>query len=75
MSIESKIEMDEERYVDAFKPYMMDVIKAWVDGQSFASICKMTSIYEGNSMNEAKSSPILTLSIMNRFDCALCKTT
>jgi ATP-dependent RNA helicase DOB1 len=40
--------MDEERYVDAFKPYMMDVIKAWVDGQSFASICKMTSIYEGN---------------------------
>lgn len=25
----------------------MDVVKAWVDGQSFANICKMTSIYEG----------------------------
>ena len=48
VSIESKLELDEERYVDAFKPYMMDVVKAWVDGQSFASICKMTSIYEGN---------------------------
>ena len=49
MSIESKIEMDEERYVDGFKPYMMDVVKAWVDGQSFANICKMTSIFEGIS--------------------------
>ena len=27
---------------------MMDVVKAWVDGQSFANICKMTSIYEGS---------------------------
>ncbi|CAF3434713.1 unnamed protein product [Rotaria sp. Silwood1] len=48
VSIESKIDMDEERYVDGFKPYMMDVVKAWVDGQSFASICQMTSIYEGS---------------------------
>ncbi|CAF3767526.1 unnamed protein product [Rotaria sp. Silwood1] len=48
VSIESKIEMDEERYVDGFKPYMMDVVKAWVDGQSFASICKMTTIFEGS---------------------------
>lgn len=47
VSIESKIELDEERYVDGFKPYMMDVIKAWVDGQSFADICRMTSIFEG----------------------------
>ena len=46
--------MDEERYVDAFKPYMMDVVKAWVDGQSFASICKMTSIYEGNHLQKTK---------------------
>ncbi len=38
--------MDEERYVDGFKPYMMDVVKAWVDGQSFANICKMTTIFE-----------------------------
>ncbi len=40
--------MDEERYVDGFKPFMMDVVKAWVDGQSFSSICKMTTIFEGN---------------------------
>ncbi len=49
VSIESKLEIDEEHYVDTFKPYMMDVVKAWVDGQSFASICKMTSIYEGKN--------------------------
>ncbi|CAF1465826.1 unnamed protein product [Adineta steineri] len=48
VSIESKIEMDEERYVDGFKPFMMDVVKAWVDGQSFANICKMTTIFEGS---------------------------
>ncbi|CAF0782847.1 unnamed protein product [Didymodactylos carnosus] len=48
VSIESKIDMDEERYVDSFKPYMMDVIKAWVDGQNFSSICKMTTIFEGS---------------------------
>ncbi len=54
VSIESKIDMDEERYVDGFKPYMMDVVKAWVDGQSFASICKMTSIYEGKYSIEKK---------------------
>ncbi|UJR21841.1 hypothetical protein I4U23_024915 [Adineta vaga] len=48
VSIESKIDMDEERYVDGFKPYMMDVVRAWVDGQSFANICKMTTIFEGS---------------------------
>lgn len=26
---------------------MMDVVKAWVDGQSFSNICKMTTIFEG----------------------------
>lgn len=64
--------MDEERYVDGFKPYMMDVVKAWVDGQSFASICQMTSIYEGNFINKKdrykfESSP--------RIYCTLYKTT
>ena len=48
MSIESKIDLDEERYVDGFKPYMMDVVKAWVEGQSFENICRMTSIFEGS---------------------------
>jgi len=48
VSIESKLDLDEARYVDGFKPYLMDVVKAWVDGQSFANICKMTSVYEGS---------------------------
>jgi superfamily II RNA helicase len=34
---------------------MMDVVKAWADGQSFASICKMTSIYEGNHQTKFQS--------------------
>ena len=46
--------MVEERYVDGFKPFMMEVIKAWVDGQSFANICKMTTIFEGKSISKEK---------------------
>lgn len=39
--------MDEELYVDSFKPHMMDVVNAWCNGAEFAQICKMTDIFEG----------------------------
>lgn len=48
VSKEAKIEMDEELYVDSFKPHMMDVVNAWCNGAEFAQICKMTDIFEGN---------------------------
>ncbi|GAB1608438.1 exosome RNA helicase MTR4-like [Argonauta hians] len=48
VSKEAKIEMDEESYVDSFKPHMMDVVNAWCNGAEFAQICKMTDIFEGS---------------------------
>ncbi|XP_048762429.2 exosome RNA helicase MTR4-like [Ostrea edulis] len=48
VSIEAKLEMNEEDYVTAFKPHMMDVVHAWCNGVSFAQICKMTDIFEGS---------------------------
>lgn len=48
VSIECKLEMDEEKYVESFKPYLMDVVLAWCKGATFSQICKMTEIYEGS---------------------------
>ena len=47
VSKEAKIEIDEEQYVQKFKPYMMDVVYSWCSGSSFLEICKMTDIFEG----------------------------
>ncbi|KAL5016577.1 hypothetical protein ScPMuIL_006166 [Solemya velum] len=48
VSREAKIDLDEEAYVESFKPHMMDVVNAWCNGCSFAQICKMTDIFEGS---------------------------
>lgn len=44
---EAKLEIDEDKYVEQFKPYLMDVTLAWCKGATFAQICKMTDIFEG----------------------------
>ncbi|KAK5946466.1 ATP-dependent RNA helicase mtr4 [Knufia obscura] len=48
VSIESKLPMNEEEYVQSFKWQLMPVIYAWATGKSFAEICKMTDVYEGS---------------------------
>lgn len=48
ISNECKLELDEENYVERFKPFLMDVVLAWCKGASFLSICKMTDIFEGS---------------------------
>ncbi|CAB3374078.1 Hypothetical predicted protein [Cloeon dipterum] len=48
VSKEAKLDIDEEQYVEQFKPYLMDVTLAWCKGASFAQICKMTDIFEGS---------------------------
>lgn len=48
ISNECKLEIDEEGYVEKFKPFLMDVVLAWCRGASFLSICKMTDIFEGS---------------------------
>jgi len=48
VSKEAKIEVDEDDYVEKFKPFMMDVVHEWCKGASFATICKMTDLFEGS---------------------------
>ncbi|XP_052894689.1 exosome RNA helicase MTR4 [Anopheles moucheti] len=48
VSNECKVEVDEERYVESFKPFLMDVVLCWCKGSSFAQLCKMTDIFEGS---------------------------
>jgi len=48
ISNEAKLEVDEEKYVDSFKPHMMDVVSSWCGGSTFAQICQMTDVFEGS---------------------------
>ena len=48
MSKECKLDVEIDEYVDSLKPFLMDVMNEWVAGVSFAKICSMTSIFEGN---------------------------
>jgi ATP-dependent RNA helicase DOB1 len=48
VSREAKIDIDEELYVESFRPHMMDIVNAWCNGCTFAQICKMTDVFEGN---------------------------
>lgn len=48
VSTEANLELDEDAYVERFKPYLMDVVYAWCKGATFLQICKMTDIFEGS---------------------------
>uniref|UniRef100_A0A1B6EZH0 Exosome RNA helicase MTR4 n=1 Tax=Cuerna arida TaxID=1464854 RepID=A0A1B6EZH0_9HEMI len=48
VSVEAKMTVDEENYVEQFKPFLMDVCYSWCNGASFLEICKMTDIFEGS---------------------------
>ncbi|KAL8826643.1 MAG: hypothetical protein Q9191_003675 [Dirinaria sp. TL-2023a] len=48
VSQESKLPLNEDEYLQAFKPQLMEVVYAWAHGKSFAEICKMTDVYEGS---------------------------
>lgn len=48
VSREAKIDIDEELYVDSFRPHMMDIVNAWCNGCTFSEICKMTDVFEGS---------------------------
>ena len=47
MSKDAKVELEEDAYVERFKPFMMDVVHEWCNGASFSQLCKMTDIFEG----------------------------
>ncbi|XP_063930260.1 exosome RNA helicase MTR4-like [Zophobas morio] len=48
VSKEAKIPIDEEEYLQSFRPEMMDVVYNWSKGSKFLDICKITEIFEGS---------------------------
>lgn len=48
VAIEAKLDLDEEEYVESFRPHLMDVVHAWCSGAPFSQICKMTDVFEGS---------------------------
>ncbi|KAL7304922.1 hypothetical protein TKK_0002720 [Trichogramma kaykai] len=48
ITTESNLDLDEDAYVERFKPYLMDVVYSWCNGATFLEICKMTDIFEGS---------------------------
>lgn len=48
VSTESKLPLDEDSYVEKFRPCLMEVVYAWCNGASFSKLCEMTDIFEGS---------------------------
>ncbi|RFU36181.1 hypothetical protein B7463_g170, partial [Scytalidium lignicola] len=48
VSRESKMNINEDEYIQSFKYQLMEVVLTWASGKSFAEICKMTDVYEGS---------------------------
>lgn len=48
ISIEARLPLDEDQYVERFKPSLMDVVFAWCNGSTFSDLCSMTEIFEGS---------------------------
>ncbi|KAK3683460.1 rRNA-processing arch domain-containing protein [Podospora appendiculata] len=48
VSAESKLDVNEEEYVQSLKWQLMETVMAWANGKPFAEICKMTNAYEGS---------------------------
>ncbi|KAI1357934.1 rRNA-processing arch domain-containing protein [Xylaria arbuscula] len=48
VSQESKLEVNEEEYVQSLKYQLMETVFAWANGKPFADVCKMTGVYEGS---------------------------
>ncbi len=47
VSVDAKLDVDVEEYVEHFRPDMMEVVFAWTKGSKFADICGMTKVFEG----------------------------
>ncbi|KAI5085737.1 superkiller viralicidic activity 2-like 2, partial [Silurus meridionalis] len=46
VSAEAKLDVDEDAYLNQFRPHLMDVVYTWANGASFSQICKMTDVFE-----------------------------
>ena len=46
--VQSKLNIDQETYVNSYKPSLMEAVRAWAKGSSFRELCEMTDVYEGS---------------------------
>jgi ATP-dependent RNA helicase DOB1 len=61
VSKECKLEIEEDTYVESFRPHMMDIVYEWCNGCSFAKICKMSDIFEGQSLFPLRAAGVVWL--------------
>ncbi|CAG9326340.1 unnamed protein product [Blepharisma stoltei] len=45
--VQSKLNIDQEAYVNSYKPSLMEAVYAWAHGSKFSEICTLTDTYEG----------------------------
>jgi ATP-dependent RNA helicase DOB1 len=43
-----KLNIDEQVYLNSFKPQLIEITYKWCEGASFGEICKLTDTYEGS---------------------------
>ncbi|CEH14365.1 antiviral helicase [Ceraceosorus bombacis] len=48
VSIESRLQVNEDEYVASFKVELMEAVLQWCRGAKFSEICKMTDVFEGS---------------------------
>jgi ATP-dependent RNA helicase DOB1 len=48
VSKESGLDIDQQEYIEKFKPSLMDIVYLWSKGASFSEVCKQTDAYEGS---------------------------
>ncbi|AEO71200.1 ac0ae4dc-2341-4f7d-9947-49f9f78d3167 [Thermothielavioides terrestris] len=48
VSAESKLEVNEDEYVQSLKWQLMETVLAWANGRPFSEVCKMANVYEGS---------------------------
>lgn len=48
VSIECKLDLEEEEYIKQINPNLMDVVDAWCKGGTFKQIVELTEVYEGS---------------------------
>lgn len=48
VSKESGLDLDQQEYIDKFRPSLMDIVYLWSKGASFAEVCKQSDAYEGS---------------------------
>lgn len=48
VSKEASLDLDEQAYIEKFRPSLMDVVYAWSKGASFAEVCRQSDAYEGS---------------------------